>query len=47
MSGRAPTFQADTMSRRESGVRRMSSMMRLIWSMDWPSGVGQLRHWAP
>src|SRR4051794_32362632 len=39
----SPTFQADTMSRRESGSRRSASSSCEIWSMWPPSGVGQAR----
>jgi hypothetical protein len=43
----SPTFQALTMMRRESGLRRIRSMVRLIWSMALPSGAGQERHCLP
>jgi hypothetical protein len=43
----SPTFQALTTMRRESGLRRIRSMVRLIWSIGRPSGPGQARHCLP
>jgi hypothetical protein len=45
MFGTSPTFQAETIMRRESGVSLIWSSTWLIWSMCSPDGVGQLRHW--
>ena len=47
MSGRAPTFQAETIMRRESGSERSVDRMVEIWSICCPSGAGQDRHWTP
>src|SRR6185436_13277746 len=45
--GISPTFHADTISRRESGLRLMSAIRLAIWSMRVPSGAGHDRHWTP
>jgi hypothetical protein len=41
------TFHAETINRRESGLRLICATTSAIWSIDLPSGVGQLRHWNP
>jgi hypothetical protein len=47
MSGSAATFQAETIIRRESGSERSVERIDEIWSIWWPSGAGQDRHWTP
>jgi hypothetical protein len=47
MRSRSATFHALTTSRRESGLRRISSTSQAIWSMVPPSRAGQARHWWP
>jgi hypothetical protein len=43
----APTFQAETIIRRESGSDLSVERMSEIWSICRPSGAGQDRHWTP
>ena len=47
MSGMSAGFHAETIRRRESGLRRISSMTPAIWSIVSPDGVGQDRHCTP
>src|SRR5690606_39505535 len=47
ISGRSATFQALTTSRRESGLRRISSTTQRIWSISLPSPAVQRRHCLP
>ena len=44
---RSAGFQALTMRRRESGLRRISSRTQRIWSTVPPSGFSQERHCLP
>ena len=40
-------FQAVTIRRRDSGLRRIISITLAIWSIALPSGAGQERHCLP
>jgi hypothetical protein len=45
MRGMSATFHAETISRRESGLRLICAISSAIWSMCSPVGEGQERHW--